>query len=81
MGKKVIMNKIVEYIKNNEKITKMVSSTVLFFTGVGVLFWGLSFCDAHFGICLVLSLLGILAGILGAIPLICFWTGWQNLND
>lgn len=77
------MDKIVEYLKNkkNEKTIKIVSSIFLFFVGLKILLWGCSLAVTNFPACVVLCIIGGIAGILGAIPLICFWTGWQNLND
>lgn len=74
------MNKIVEYLKNNEKIAKIVSSAVLFAIGLGTLFLGISFSDSHFGFCMIFVILGILFGILGAVPLVCFWADWQGID-
>lgn len=74
------MNKIVEYLKKNEKITKIVSSIALFFVGLWMLLWGCSMAVTNFPACVALCFIGGIAGILGIVPLICFWTTWQNIN-
>jgi len=74
------MNKIVEYLKNNEKATKMISSVVLFIIGLGLIFLGIVICNINFGFCAVLTILGIISGVLGAVPLVCFWVDWQGID-
>ena len=74
------MNKIVEYLKDNEKVTKAVTSAILFFAGLGLLFVGMAINSTHLGFCITLCLLGIILGFLGAVPLICLWTAWQDLD-
>lgn len=74
------MNKFIAWSRD-EDARKLLTSIVMFLLGLGTLLFGFTLGHKSVPMCILFCILGIIAGFLGAIPLVARYSNWQGMDD